>query len=335
MANFKYIFVLAAVLIIAMSAIVSADSTDNESNVKVLYAGQNIEAGTVNVSNDCQNIYVTYRMAGDWTLQETHLEIANAFEDIPMTKSGNPIVGHFTYKNDELSSGTTIDTHVIPINGKNGTLYIAAHANVSAHTPNQGAWAAGTSFPGHNWATYFTYNITDCSEGEIDEGDEGDEGEGDEGDEGEGDEGEGDEGEGGEGEGDEGEGDEGEGDEGEGDEGEGDEGEAGEGEGDEGTEDSGEDDANDGKKSSSSSGPSRMVPVSGTSNPTDDNAYMSITHEEDIQIPVMSTPEPIYETEEQDNLVTIIEKGSNFLWIIIAMLLSGIWIMSGYGLTYP
>jgi hypothetical protein len=351
MAKFKNIFVLAAVLIIAMSTIVSADSTDNESNVKVLYAGQNIEAGTVNVSNDCQNIYVTYRMAGDWILQETHLEIATSFEDIPVTKAGNPIVGHFTYKNGELPSGTTTDTYVIPINGKNGTLYIAAHADVSSHTLNEGAWAAGSSFPGQNWATYFTYNITNCNGGEIDEeeagegeGGEGEAGEGEggegeagegEGGEGEAGEGEGGEGEAGEGEGGEGEAGEGEGGEGEAGEGEIDEEEAGEGEGDEGAEDSDEDNANDGKKSSSSSGPSRMVAVSGAPNPTDDNAYMSITPEEDIQIPVMSTPEPIYDTEEQDNLATIVEKGSNSLWAIIAMLLSGIWIMSGYGLTYP
>ena len=321
MANFKNAFVLTAILIIAMSSMVSAGSIDNEFHVKTLYAGQNIEAGTVNVSNDCQNIYVTYRMTEDWTLQETHLEVATSFEDIPVTKTGNPIVGHFTYKNGEFPSGTITDTYVIPINGKNGTVYIAAHANVSSHTLNEGAWAAGSSFPGQNWATYFTYDIADCNEEDSEE------------DEGEGNEGEGDEGEGNEGEGDEGEGNEGEGDEGEGDEGQGDEGEGDEGERDE--TDSGEENANNGKKSSNSSGPSRMAAVPGTSNPENDNAYMSTDLGEDIQIPVMSTPEPSYETEDQGTFATIMAKGSKFLWVIIAMLLSGIWIMSGYGLTYP
>jgi hypothetical protein len=353
MANFKNAFVLTAILIIAMSSMVSAGSIDNEFHVKTLYAGQNIEAGTVNVSNDCQNIYVTYRMTEDWTLQETHLEVATSFEDIPVTKTGNPIVGHFTYKNGEFPSGTITDTYVIPINGKNGTVYIAAHANVSSHTLNEGAWAAGSSFPGQNWATYFTYDIADCneedSEGEEGEGNDGDEGEGNEGegDEGEGNEGEGDEGEGNEGEGDEGEGNEGEGNEGEGNEGEGNEGEGNEGEGDEGEgdegegneekdeTDAGEENTNNGKKSSSSSGPSRMAAAPGTSDPENDNAYMSTGLDEDIQVPLMSTPEPSYETEDKGTLATIIAKGSNFLWVIIAMLLSGIWIMSGYGLTYP
>ena len=303
MANFKNAFVLTAILIIAMSSMVSAGSIDNEFHVKTLYAGQNIEAGTVNVSNDCQNIYVTYRMTEDWTLQETHLEVATSFEDIPVTKTGNPIVGHFTYKNGEFPSGTITDTYVIPINGKNGTVYIAAHANVSSHTLNEGAWAAGSSFPGQNWATYFTYDIADCNE----EDSEGEEGEGNDGDEGEGNEGEGDEGEGDEGEGNE--------------------------EKDE--TDAGEENTNNGKKSSSSSGPSRMAAAPGTSDPENDNAYMSTGLDEDIQVPLMSTPEPSYETEDKGTLATIIAKGSNFLWVIIAMLLSGIWIISGYGLTYP
>lgn len=62
---------------------------------------------------------------------------------------------------------------------------------------------------------------------------------------------------------------------------------------------------------------------------------MSTDLGEDIQIPVMSTPEPSYETEDHGTFATIIAKGNKFLWVIIAMLLSGIWIISGYGLTYP
>ncbi|WP_292463591.1 hypothetical protein [Methanolobus sp.] len=77
-----------------------------------------------------------------------------------------------------------------------------------------------------------------------------------------------------------------------------------------------------------------MVVVPEASNPTDANVSISITPEEDIQVPVMNTPELTYETEEQDNLAAIIEKGSNFLWFMIAILRSRIWIMSGYGLTY-
>ncbi len=335
MTNWKNTFALAAMFLIAMSALVSADSMNNESQtiqlgyvettnmtsqtvVNTLYAGQNINVGTLNISNDCQNLTIAYEMTGNWTLQETHLEVATSFESIPMTTSGNPVIGHFTYKSEELPEGTIIDTYVIPVSGKNGTVYIAAHAVVSNLNCDEGAWASGTQFPGDNWATYFTYDINDCTEEEIDEGDNGEDNEEDGGEDNEGDEGEDNEGDGGE--------------DNEGDEGKDNEGDIGEdNEGDE--EENNEVDTNNGKNSGSS-GSSKVVAVSETTS-EDDNEYMSTPQEEEPQPPVMSVAAPINETEEQEILVLLAEKGSSLLWILIAMLLSGIWMMSGYGLTYP
>jgi predicted heme/steroid binding protein len=326
-------------LLIAMSGLVSANSMNNEFQtiqsestestnmtfqtvVNTLYAGQNINVGTLNISNDCQNLTVTYEMAGNWTLQETHLEIATSFESIPMTKSGNPVIGHFTYKNEELPEGSIIDTYVIPVNGKNGTVYIAAHAVVSNQNSDEGAWASGTQFPGDNWATYFTYDIINCAKEEIDQEDnEGDDGEDNEGNDGEDNEG---------GDGEDNEGNDGE--DNEGNDGEDNEGNDGEdNEGNEGEDNEG--DTNNGKKSGSS-GSARVSEVSETTS-EDNNAYMSTPQEEEPQPPVMSVAEPVHETKEQRILVLLAEKGSNLLWILIAMLLSGIWIMSGYGLTHP
>ncbi len=341
--------------LIAMSALVSADSMNNDSQtlqlgseetanitfqtvVNTLYAGQNINVGTLNISNDCQNLTITYEMTGNWTLQETHLEVATSFESIPMTKSGNPVIGHFTYKNEELPDGTIVDTYVIPVSGKNGTVYIAAHAVVSNLNCDEGAWASGTQFPGDNWATYFIYDIIDCTEEEIDEEDN----EGDDGEDSEGDKEENNEGDSGEdNEGDEEENNEGDvGEDNEGDEEENNEGDVGEdNEVDEGEDNEGDDgennevDTNNGKKSGSS-GSSKIVEVSETTS-EDDNAYMSISQEEEPQHPVMSVSEPVHETEEQGIIVLLAEKSSSLLWILIAMLLSGIWMMSGYGLTYP
>jgi hypothetical protein len=61
---------------------------------------------------------------------------------------------------------------------------------------------------------------------------------------------------------------------------------------------------------------------------------MSADIGEEEQPPMVSIQEPVYEDEDQGTMATIMEKGGNFLWIIIALLLSGIWIMSGYGLTF-
>jgi hypothetical protein len=193
------------------------------------------------------------------------------------------------------------DTYVIPVNGKNGTVYIAAHAVVSNLNCDEGAWASGTQFPGDNWATYFTYDISDCTEEEVDEEDNGEDNEGDNGEDSEGDN-------------------------------EGNNGEDNEGDNEEDEGENNEVDTNNGKKSGSS-GSSKIIAVSETSE--GDNAYMSTSLEEEPQYPVMSASEPVHETEEQGILVLLAEKGSSLLWILIAMLLSGIWMMSGYGLTYP
>jgi len=357
--NWKNTFALAAIFLIAMSALVSADSMNNDSQtsqlgseetanitfqkgVNTLYAGQNINVGILNISNDCQNLTITYEMTGNWTLQETHLEVATSFESIPMTKSGNPVVGHFTYKNEELPAGAIVDTYVIPVNGKNGTVYIAAHAVVSNLNCDEGAWASGTQFPGDNWATYFTYDISDCTEEEIDDEDNEEDNEGDSGEDNEGDSGEDNE----EDSGEDNEEDSGEdneedsGEDNEEDSGEDNEGDGGEdNEGGEEEDNGGDDgennevDTTNGKKSGSS-GSSKIVTVSETAS-EDDNAYMSTSQEEEPQHPVMSVSEPVHETEEQGILVLMAEKGSSLLWILIAMLLSGIWMMSGYGLTYP
>lgn len=105
--------------------------------------------------------------------------------------------------------------------------------------------------------------------------------------------------------------------------------------GEEGDDSEGEDEADTGtKKSGSSSGSDRMVASSPVASADDDNAYMSADIEEEEQLPMMSVPEPVYEEEDQGALTDVFEKGRSFLWLVIALLLSGICIMSGYGLTF-
>ncbi|MDN5310522.1 MAG: hypothetical protein PWP14_1916 [Methanolobus sp.] len=413
MANLKKTCMLTVVLLMVMSALASAHEMDDESHimvsgsmenttrifptiVKTLYAGQHIEVGTVTVSSDIDNLTIKYETTDNWTLKNTSLHVATSYENIPKTKSHNPIPGQFDYKSENLPCGTTNLTYVVPISNENITLFIAAHADVSKTNDkeagkkdrdkenkkdegdnedkgNEGAWAEGTAFSGNNWATYFTYDIAELCEddgkggdnggegddnegedGDDSEGEDGDDNEGEDGDDNEGEDGDDNEGEGGddnEGEGgDDNEGEDGddngveegndnegeEGDDTEGEEGDGNEGEdEGGNEGEDGDDSEGESEADTGtKKSGSSSGSGRMVASSPVTTTDDDNAYMSADIGEEEQPPMVSTQEPVYEDEGQGTMATIMEKGGNFLWIIIALLLSGIWIMSGYGLTF-
>ncbi|MCQ6962986.1 hypothetical protein [Methanolobus chelungpuianus] len=365
MANLKNTCTLAAIFIIAMSALVSANEMNDENQimisgsmenatrifptvVKTLYAGQHIEVGTVTVSSDVDNLTIKYETTDNWTLKNTHLHIATSYENIPKTDSYNPIPGQFDYQGENLPCGTTNVTYVIPISNENITLFIAAHADVSKindkeadkkdrdkednkdkeEKSDEGAWAEGIEFPGNNWATYFTYDIAEFIEEEKEEDNPVDEEEDESGSEGE------DESE------DEGENESGS--EGE-DESEGEEEDQSGIDEEDGSEDEEGDNsagnpeeenkADNTKKSGGSSGSGRMVSITPSASSENDNAYMNFDVQEE-QPPMVSMPEPVYEDEDQGTLAAIMEKGGNFLWIIIALLLSGIWIMSGYGLTF-
>lgn len=126
------------------------------------YYAHRTKVGVVEVWNDGNTLYVTY----DTTLSgigmsETHLAVAEAFEDIPKTNKGNPKVGRFPYKHEGLSGAMT-DMYPISLGdwGPDTDLIIAAHA---ALCNGETAWAdcggPGAYFPGNNWATYFTYTV--------------------------------------------------------------------------------------------------------------------------------------------------------------------------------
>lgn len=139
-----------------------------------LLAGQTTKAGTVTVSNDAVNLYVTYNTAGTgWYLSATHLHVAGSLAEIPQTKSGNPKIGTFSYKRD-YAPPVTEDTYIIPLAqygweaDRTTPLVVAAHAVVvkldgfGVTTATETGWAAGLSFPGGSWAMYFNYQLQSC-----------------------------------------------------------------------------------------------------------------------------------------------------------------------------
>ena len=143
-----------------------------------LTAGQHINAGSVEVVNDGNNLYVTYNTIG--VFGTLHLWVGTSLLDVPAVpngpNAGTPIPGHFPYSFD--ASGLQHYTFVIPLSEHNyicGTqLYFLAHAEVSGDLDGDGiddgkvqtAFGGGTPVnvdePGR-WYFYDTYTVQCCT----------------------------------------------------------------------------------------------------------------------------------------------------------------------------
>lgn len=139
-----------------------------EPTVVTLVAGQYIDAGTVTVANDADNLYVTFSTIGEWQLEETHVHVAATVEEIPQ-KNGNPQPGKFDYKRTyTLDPAVTTDTYVIPYSATAGdSLVVAAHASVVKYydgeiVDQETGWGDGPDFDGKNWAMYIEYTWQSC-----------------------------------------------------------------------------------------------------------------------------------------------------------------------------
>jgi len=128
-----------------------------------LLAGQTINAGSVDVTNDSNFIYVTYTPANGWLLTQTHLYVGDCAL-IPVNNPGNPIPGQFPY--NSTHSYVSTYTYQVPIStiGLGNCGCIAAHAvivqlNASGQViAQQTGWGNGTVInPGGNWGMKFDY----------------------------------------------------------------------------------------------------------------------------------------------------------------------------------
>lgn len=142
--------------------------------VVALKAGQHIDAGTVTVMNDGQELTVEFRTSGEWYMSEVHLHIGSSPGDIPQNRGGNPQIGQFAYKE---TFGPASQYHEFTVDlAANGwsagtELYIAAHAVVGKLDAGTGSlyatetgWGEGERFsPRGNWAMYFAYTVNACA----------------------------------------------------------------------------------------------------------------------------------------------------------------------------
>jgi hypothetical protein len=154
--------ILALSLAIAGPAMAQCDSSETVT----LFGGQTIDTGTVKISNDASNLYVTYTTTGPWMIGAIHLAVADSLAAIPQNKNLNPIPGHFAYQTNFNPSVTSF-TFTIPLAGfyPGEALYIGAQAEVTGGGSSGGsqtAWGDGPSFGGHNWATYIQYTVQSC-----------------------------------------------------------------------------------------------------------------------------------------------------------------------------
>lgn len=114
-----------------------------------LLANSTIPAGTVTVSNNILNIFVTISTVPDWTIARADVAIGTTLAGIPQT-NGQPDIKSFPYSQTFCPEVTSI-TFTIPLGTikQNDTIFVAAH--VALDSPTQGhqqAWGAGTLFPG-------------------------------------------------------------------------------------------------------------------------------------------------------------------------------------------
>ncbi len=137
-----------------------------------LVAGQNQIVGIIFVSNDADNLYVTFDAKYNlgFCLNETHLHVTDLWSEVPQN-NGNPTPGQFDYKGEHDCADTV--SYTVPLAGLDangdGEITIAAHAVVGMwfHDPDyeETGWGAvcgnidNNQFPGANWAVYAPYTI--------------------------------------------------------------------------------------------------------------------------------------------------------------------------------
>ena len=99
-------------------------SNCDSDGIVTLWAGKTMNAGTVTVTQDANNLYVEYKTSGTWKITETHLNISTS----KFTQRGAP--GQYPYSSSN-GTGVTSYKYTIAKTWSAGTkLYFLAHAVV-------------------------------------------------------------------------------------------------------------------------------------------------------------------------------------------------------------
>lgn len=151
-----------------------------------LFAGQYIDVGSLTVSNDADNLYVTYILdyqnpacpdgPVDAEFGTLHLWVGNDLTNVPTNKNGTPVPGQFCEADGGAcldATGLTTYTFTIPFSDLNivdvsqvcGTsLYVVAHAEVkltdcAGNVSSETAFGGNTPGGGPRWWFYGGYAV--------------------------------------------------------------------------------------------------------------------------------------------------------------------------------
>jgi hypothetical protein len=165
----KVLAVFVTLLALSLTASAFAASVGDPAQYNFM-AGQTIDIGRIEVSNDGTNLYVALILEdSNWQITQTHVAVATAPGLLPQNGAGNPKVGQFPY------SGLLSYTIPLAAVGADAgdTLYVAVHAVVQGiggdyFGQEETAWGQGCphtgtlggDFPGNSWATYLIYAVT-------------------------------------------------------------------------------------------------------------------------------------------------------------------------------
>lgn len=132
-------------------------------------AGQNIVAGSVCVTKSDENLEFKFNTIDNFLIDEVHLYVGDLAE-MPATKKGNPKVGNFPYKQEDINTNTA--TLVVPLSSIgnpacDSEITFAAHAAVFKDLGDgkllaETAWTQGERIVEKgNWAMSSTY-VLEC-----------------------------------------------------------------------------------------------------------------------------------------------------------------------------
>ena len=131
-----------------------------------LWAGQNINAGTVSVSRDSGTLYVVYRTNEKYLIGGVHVWVGTSLADLPTNNQGIPVPGQFPVNQPVNPAASEVVVSVPLGSWTAGTqLFIFTHAELIGQNVNgtqygnETGWAGDKSLDIARWNFYFSYTL--------------------------------------------------------------------------------------------------------------------------------------------------------------------------------
>lgn len=131
-----------------------------------LFGGQTIDVGNLLVTNDDENLTITYQTTGDWYVGKIHVYVGD-IAGLPTNAQNTPVPGQFPYS-ESYNPYTQTATITIPLASLPDCYVIAAHAEVhkvvnGEVVQSETAWSYGTPFANTDrWGWTSNYCTQTC-----------------------------------------------------------------------------------------------------------------------------------------------------------------------------